>query len=273
MEIPPPSRPAPIAPPGGVALGVEHVTWRHSTTLQVALTVASAADGLPASLVYTSFTLETDLGAIVDASSSSIETCPPGVSVAPGASLGCTVFFDLPAGHSPVRAHYAADVERTASASIVACSPGGAAGLCPASEVCVGGACQPVCSFEVPDGFCPGAAERCSRGECVAPCSPSESAGWCDDGACVDGSCTAGCFVFGFENEDCFSCVSATAITVCGPIPGDTCYDSGACTDCMLYGDVSSCECAASEACEGCELAAQDFSECLAAVCPVCIAP
>jgi len=256
-----------------VALGVEYVAWRDSTRLEVALTVASAADGTPAPLAFIAFTLETDLGAIVDASSSSIETCPGGVSVAPGASLGCTVLFELPAGHSPVRAHYAADVERTASASIVLCSGAApSAGLCPASEVCVGGACQPVCSFDVSDGFCPGAADRCSRGECTAPCSAGDPNGWCDDGACVDGSCAAGCFVFGFENDGCLACVSEVATSVCGPIPGDTCYDSGACTDCMLYGDVSSCECVASEACEGCELAVQDFSECLADVCPVCVA-
>jgi hypothetical protein len=261
--------PAPI-PATGVALTVEATQWIDGSTLAVQVVVGNAVGGAPAPLVASAFSLETSLGAIVEVAGGSESACPAGVSVAPGASLGCVVAFPVPAGQQPVRVHYTADAERQASAELVACAPATPNGLCPAGETCAGGTCGAACSPEAPDGVCP-EGERCRSGECVGPCSASDPAGWCDDGACVDGACVAGCVQLSLEGDSCLSCFTGGALDVCALDSSAGCVDAEACSNCFLTR--SSCECVASGECAGCEAAAQAAVECLASECPTCVAP
>ena len=58
--IPPP-------PSMGVSLTIRAARWTASDVLELRLLVGNAADGTPAPLVFSAFTLETDLSAILDA--------------------------------------------------------------------------------------------------------------------------------------------------------------------------------------------------------------
>src|SRR5690606_23458282 len=191
VEPPPP-------PPGGVSMAVGAATWSlDGSHLFVEAAVGNAADGAPAPLVWTAFTLETEIGAILDAASLSAETCPGGLSIAPGATLRCEVGFAVPSGHRPVRLHYRADAERTAQAPVPACSPSTPQGLCEPGMACEAGRCIAPCSAHEPDGFCFGA-DQCIEGACRSLCSFENPHGWCADGACVEGRCDASCYALDY---------------------------------------------------------------------------
>ena len=62
--------PLPPIPPGGVSVAVDSASWRSDeggSLLRLAVRVGSAADGTPAPLVYTAFSLETNIGAVLAA--------------------------------------------------------------------------------------------------------------------------------------------------------------------------------------------------------------
>jgi len=256
----------PIAPPGGVGLSIASVAWDSFGGLRVESLVANAADAAPAPLTRTAFSLETDAGAIVAAA----EGCADGISVAPGRSLGCTLHFEPPPSQVPIRLHYRPD-ERSATAEIETCSASTPNGLCEEGLICGDGACVRACSDGEPDGVCAGADMRCVAGECMLPCSAGEPDGWCEEGACYQGACDAACHVLsptaGTACTDCIVGVYETG--VCGAEP-TACNDPNACVECLL-GGTSTCECADSFACGGCEDAIRAFASCFARECPACL--
>lgn len=250
-------------------MAVGAATWSlDGSHLFVEAAVGNAADGAPAPLVWTAFTLETEIGAILDAASLSAETCPGGLSIAPGATLRCEVGFAVPSGHRPVRLHYRADAERTAQAPVPACSPSTPQGLCEPGMACEAGRCIAPCSAHEPDGFCFGA-DQCIEGACRSLCSFENPHGWCADGTCVEGRCDASCYALDYLAEGCSTCLQALIDAgLCSGAPA-TCADSMACAECALDGR-SVCECESSSACDGCEAQVRGAWDCLVRACPSC---
>lgn len=199
-------RPVEPPTPGGVAVTIAKSEWRGEATIRLEALVSNAADGAPAPLAWTAFSLETDGGALVDADpESGIELCPDGISVAPGASLGCSVEFAVPEGHAPLTLHYRADAERSAQADVEACSPATPGGLCSEhpAQICVAGECAEAC-YPLAYEF-----------ECAA----------CMDEAFESGVCDGAGFVCG-EDPGCWDCVSSGSSPICG------CAASRECTGC-----------------------------------------
>lgn len=272
-----------VAPPGDLVLGVESAVWDSPSStagrdaLVVGVRLANGAGGDAASLNPALFNVRTDTGAeVLGGSRGGASDCSPDLAVAEGADRACSVYFAVPSGESPEAVTYRAPDGREATAAIVACAPG-TAGLCPPGQVCVAGACQPLCSAEAPDGVCPSPDELCEGGACAARCSPEHPSGACDEGGCVDGVCNPSCTSFDATHGDCLSCANAVYERGdCGTSSSPPCADPEACAQCPLFAEFSdrptnTCTCEMSSWCEGCEAEARAGYECLATMCPSCV--
>jgi hypothetical protein len=263
--------PPPSALPGEVSLEVTDAEWFEGE-LYVAIVLANGAGNEPASLNPGFFDLETNGGAVVGTSGSYYATCGDGdVSVAAGAALGCTLAYELPPGHDPLRVLYSWH-EAMASAPIPLCGASSPHGLCPVDLLCDGTDCVAPCSPENLSGPCEGDA-LCLEGYCRPRCSAEEPTGYCDEGGCSNGVCDPACWTMNYV-DDCYTCLeSLIRSNSCNYLGwgGPSCAEPGNCADCFLSDSGSSCACPEMPACDGCEAEVQANIDCLERECPACV--
>ena len=157
-----------------------------------------------------------------------------------------------------------------APAPIHACGPAHPLGLCRARYACVEGACERMCSRFHWDGPCANEDEVCDRGYCVAPCSDQPGSG-CEEGTCVEGACVPECGAIALPDNACFDC--AWDLFDSGQCEvEDACNDCASCPSAQGPGrpPPGRCECAQSEACDGCEPQVTRYWDCILEACPTC---